>query len=261
MEDAIRARLAPHRAEAVLFVARHLWAGAFGGVLIVAIAGSRLWWPEGAALTRYDGLLLIALATQGLFLALRLETLAELRVIAAFAALGLGMELFKVASGSWAYPEPGWLAPGGVPLFVGFMYAAVGLCILRMIRLFDMDFAPFPPPGRNLALAAAIYLNFFTMHALPDLRLGLIALTVWAYGRTRIGFTALGARRHMPMLASLVCSALGVWLVENLGTLTGTWLYAGQAPGQPVSLATLGSWYLFLVVALALALALGPRRA
>jgi len=261
MGDAIRARLAPARAEAVLFVLKHLWAGAFGGVLIVAIAASRLWWPEGAGLARYDGLFLVALATQALFLALRLETLSEVRVIAAFAVLGLAMELFKVRVGSWSYPEPGALALGEVPLFVGFMYAAVGLCIVRMIRVFEMDFAPFPPPGWNLALAGAIYLNFFTMHALPDLRWPLMALTLWAYGRAWIGFRAFGGRRRMPLMVSLFCSALGVWLVENLGTLTGTWLYAGQAPGQPVSLATLGSWYLFLCVALAVALALGPRRA
>jgi len=245
----------------VLFVLKHLWAGAFGGVLIVAIAGSRAIWQDDWPLARYDALFAVALATQALFLALRLETRHEGGVIAAFAALGLGMELFKVGVGSWAYPEPGVLAVAGVPLFVGFMYAAVGLCIVRMIRIFEMQFAPFPPLWLNGLLAAAIYANFFAMHALADLRIPLMALTIWAYGRTRISFRAFGGRRSMPLLVSLTASALGVWLVENLGTLTGTWLYAGQAPGQPVSLATLGSWYLFLCVALALALALRPREA
>lgn len=238
---------------------KHLWAGAFGGVLIVAIAATRLWWPEDAGLARYDALFLIALVTQGLFLLLRLETLTELRVILAFAALGLGMELFKVSAGSWAYPEPGRLALGEVPLFVGFMYAAVGLCIVRMMRIFEMEFSPFPAPVWNLALAAAIYVNFFTMHAAPDLRYPLMALSLWAWGRTWIGFRAFGARRRMPLLLSFLCAATGVWLVENLGTLTGTWLYAGQAPGQMVSIATLGSWYLFLCVALALAMNLTGR--
>lgn len=256
----MRARLSPGAAEAVLFVLKHLWAGAFGGVLILAIAGTRAWWPEGAALARYDGLFLIALATQLLFLALRLETRAEAGAVAVFAGLGLAMEVWKVAAGSWAYPEPGVLALAGVPLFVGFMYAAVGLCIVRMIRVFEMDFAPFPPAGWNLALAGAIYANFFTMHLIPDLRPGLFVLALWAYARTRIGFRAFGRRRRMPMLLSLVAAALGVWLVENLGTLTGTWLYAGQTPGEPVSLATLGSWSLFLCVALAVALALDPGR-
>lgn len=237
---------------------KHLWAGAFGGVLILAIAGTRVLWGADWPVARYDALFLIALATQALFLALRLETPREAGAVAAFAALGLAMEFYKVAMGSWAYPEPGVLAPAGVPLFVGFMYAAVGLCIVRMIRVFEMEFAPFPPPPWNAVLAGAIYLNFFTMHHLPDLRYPLIALTVLAYARSRIGFRAFGGRRAMPLLASLILSATGVWLVENLGTLTGTWLYAGQAPGQKVALATLGSWYLFLVVALGLALAVCP---
>ncbi|MES2542301.1 MAG: DUF817 domain-containing protein, partial [Pseudomonadota bacterium] len=30
---------------------------------------------------------------------------------------------------------------------------------------------------------------------------------------------------------------------------TGTWIYSGQMPGQMVSLAKLGSWYLLLYVA------------
>lgn len=227
-------------------------------MLILAIAGTRTFWDPAWGLARYDALFLVALATQVLFLAFALETRREAGAVAAFAALGLAMEVYKVGAGSWAYPEPGVLALGGVPLFVGFMYAAVGLCIVRMIRVFEMDFAPFPPPAWNAGLALAIYLNFFTMHHLPDLRLGLIAATLMAYGRSRIRFRAFGGRRGMPLLASLALAALGVWLVENLGTLTGTWLYAGQAAGQPVRLATLGSWYLFLVVALSLALALCP---
>ena len=56
----------------------------------------------------------------------------------------------------------------------------------------------------------------------------------------------------------LFLSALGVWLAENIGTLTGTWLYDGQAQGEAVSLATLGSWYLFLCVALMVALLVIP---
>ena len=63
------------------------------------------------------------------------------------------------------------------------------------------------------------------------------------------------------MLLSLLLSALGVWLAENLGTLTGTWLYDGQETHDPVSFATLGSWYLFLCVALMVALAALPEAA
>ena len=38
-------------------------------------------------------------------------------------------------------------------------------------------------------------------------------------------------------------------MAENIGTLTGTWLYSGQSPGKAGSLAKIGSWYLLLYVA------------
>ncbi len=44
-------------------------------------------------------------------------------------------------------------------------------------------------------------------------------------------------------------SSLALWAAENVGTATGTWVYSGQFPGQWVSWAKLGSWYLVLYVA------------
>ena len=82
-------------------------------------------------------------------------TRAEIIGVAVFCALGLGLELFNTARGHWVYPQEGRFAVAHVPLFVGFMYAAVGVCILRMIRIFDMRFAPFPPMGWVVALAVA----------------------------------------------------------------------------------------------------------
>lgn len=43
------------------------------------------------------------------------------------------------------------------------------------------------------------------------------------------------------LLASLARSS-----AEIVGTLTGTWIYAGQARLELVSLAKIGSWYLLL---------------
>jgi uncharacterized membrane protein YoaT (DUF817 family) len=51
----------------------------------------------------------------------------------------------------------------------------------------------------------------------------------------------------MPLAALLSSAAL--WVAENVGTATGTWLYSGQLPGKAVSFAKLGSWYLLLYVA------------
>ena len=70
-------------------------------------------------------------------LAFRLETWAEARVILVFHVVGTIMELFKTAAGSWIYPEPSILRIADVPLFSGFMYAAVGSYIARIWRIFE----------------------------------------------------------------------------------------------------------------------------
>ena len=53
--------------------------------------------------------------------------------------VGTVMEMFKTGVGSWIYPEPSFFRIGGVPLFSGFMYAAVGSYIARAWRLFDFQ--------------------------------------------------------------------------------------------------------------------------
>ena len=232
-----------------MFVLKQGWACLFGGLLLVALLVSRAVWSEGWPLQRYDALVIVALVTQGLFLWFRLETWDEARVIVLFHLTGTAMELFKVHMGSWSYPEPGLFKLLGVPLFSGFMYASVGSYMARVIRIFDMRFAPYPPFWMTWALAAAIYLNFFAHHFLPDLRTLLFAATVVIFGRTRVWFRVADHERWMPMVVAGVLSALALWVAENVGTATGTWIYSGQTQGGLVSLAKLGSWYLLLYVA------------
>lgn len=260
--DRVRARLPAAIEEPAMFVLKHLWAGMFGGVLMAAIAVTDMVWNPLWPVARYDVLFIVAVLVQGVFLLFRLESREEVAALVAFSVLGLGMEWYNTAAGNWTYPEEGTFAIAHVPLFVGAMYAAVGVCVIRMLRIFEMIFAPFPPRGAALALAAAIYVNFFTQHLWIDLRLGLFAALALMFARTRIWFTpSRGRRWYLPMLLSLGLSALGVWLAENLGTLTGTWLYDGQATHEWVSLATLGSWVLFLYVALIVALTVLPSAA
>jgi hypothetical protein len=52
----------------------------------------------------------------------------------------------------------------------------------------------------------------------------------------------------MPLPLAAFLASLALWIAENVGTATGTWLYSGQLPGQMVSLGKLGSWYLLLYV-------------
>jgi uncharacterized membrane protein YoaT (DUF817 family) len=245
--DLVRARLPHWLAELVLFGLKQGWACLFGGLLLGAIVVSKAVWQPDWQLARYDALLVFALITQAAFLAFRLETWAEAKVILLFHLTGTVMEWFKVDAGSWSYPEPGVLKLFGVPLFSGFMYAAVGSYIARVVRIFQMRFAPYPPFWLSVVLAGSIYVNFFSHHVLPDIRLVLFVATVLVFGRTRIWFVV-GHRYWMPMPLAAFLASLFLWLAENIGTATGTWLYAGQSPEQIVSFAKLGSWYLLLHV-------------
>jgi hypothetical protein len=119
----------------------------------------------------------------------------------------------------------------------------------RVIRNFDMRFEPYPPFWMTVLLAVAIYVNFFAHHFLPDIRVALFVATVALYWRTRIWFRVDREVRWMPLPVAAVLSSLALWVAENVGTMTGTWLYTGQVRGEFVSFGKLGSWYLLLYVA------------
>lgn len=247
--DFARARLPFWAAEFVMFVFKKAWACLFGGVLLAAIIATKLIWQQGWPIARYDALFGFALTVQALFLIFRFETWAEARVILLFHITGTAMELFKTHAGSWAYPEQATFRIMAVPLFSGFMYAAVGSYIARVIRIFDMRFTPYPPLWLTFALALAIYINFFSHHFGPDLRLGLFAATLLIFARCRVYFTISGREWWMPLPLSALLASLALWIAENVGTLTGTWVYAGQARQELVSFGKIGSWYLLLFVA------------
>lgn len=243
-----RARMPGPLGLLVLFVLKQGWACLFGALMLGALLISRAVWQADWPLARYDALLIYALAVQGLFLWRGLETWDEARVILLFHLTGTVMEWFKVAMGSWTYPEPGVATILGVPLFSGFMYAAVGSYMARVIRIFDMRFAPYPPRGLAIAVAVAIYLNFFSHHWLPDARWLLFAATVLVWGRTRVWFRTDRGWHWMPMVLAGVLSAGALFLAENVGTLTGTWIYGKAHAAHAANWGKLGSWYLLLWV-------------
>ncbi len=246
--DWMRARLPFGIAEFVMFGLKQGWACLFGGLMLAAIILTSLIWNPDWPVARYDALFLFALATQVAFLRFGLETWAEARVILLFHLTGTAMEWFKVGAGSWGYPEPGLFKVLGVPLFSGFMYACVGSYIARVIRLFDMTFTPYPPFWMTVGLAIGVYINFFAHHFVADFRLGLFALTLLMFGRTMIGFTV-GRRYRMPLPLAALLASVALWIAENVGTLTGTWVYAGGAAFDWTDPAKIGSWYLLLYVA------------
>lgn len=241
--------------EFLAFGIKQGWACLFGALMLGVLVASFLFYPADAALARYDVITLAAIAIQVLMIATRLESWAEVRVIAVFHAVGTAMEIFKVAVGSWIYPEAGQavLVIAGVPLFSGFMYASVGSYLARVWRLFDFRFDRFPPLWAQGLLALAIYINFFSHHYTLDVRLGLFAVSALLYGPSIIWFRPDRAHRCMPLLLGLVLVALFIWFAENLGTYARAWTYPGQHEGwTPVSLAKLGSWYLLMIISFVL---------
>jgi len=236
-----------------MFGLKQGWACLFGGLMLVLLVGTHWLWPERASIARYDFLVLAALLIQAAMLWLRLESWEEARVIFGFHVVGTVMELFKTAHGSWIYPEPSLLRIGDVPLFSGFMYAAVGSYIARIWRIFDIRFQHYPPLWTTWVLAGAIYVNFFSHHWLPDVRLGLFAVTFVLFGRGWFYFTPDRQRRAMPFLLGFFLVAVFIWFAENLGTLARAWVYPGQEDGwHPVGLAKLGSWFLLMMISIVL---------
>ena len=239
--------------EFLLFGVKQAWACLFGGLLLALLLLTHFLYPADAALHRYDFLTLAALGIQVAMLAFRLETWDEAKVILLFHIVGTAMELFKTAAGSWVYPEDSLLHIGAVPLFSGFMYASVGSYIARVWRIFDFRYTGYPARWTTFALAAAIYVNFFAHHWLPDIRLLLFAATIWLFRKTRIHFRNWRVHRWMPLLVGFLLVALFIWIAENIATFANAWNYPGQEDGwEMVSLAKLGSWYLLMLISFVL---------
>jgi uncharacterized membrane protein YoaT (DUF817 family) len=239
--------------EFLLFGFKQGWACLFGALMLALLLGTHFFYPRDAQLARYDFLTLGALAIQGGMLLFRLESWREAKVIAIFHVVGTVMELFKTNVGSWQYPEAGVLHIGAVPLFSGFMYAAVGSYIARVWRIFDFRYTYYPPRWATVLLAIAIYVNFFAHHWLPDIRIALFAVTIALFWRTFVWFRPFRAHRPMPLLVGWLLVALFIWFAENIGTFARAWTYPNQKDGwEMVSLAKLGSWYLLMIISFVL---------
>ncbi|HUD87320.1 MAG TPA: DUF817 domain-containing protein [Xanthobacteraceae bacterium] len=239
--------------EFLRFGVKQAWACLFGAAMLALLIGTYLWYPRGAVLARYDFIFLAAVAIQIGMLAFKLETFDEAKVILIYHVVGTIMELFKTDVGSWIYPEPSIFRIAGVPLFSGFMYASIGSYIARSWRLFDFRFTRHPPLWSVDVLALAIYANFFAHHYVIDLRILLFAAAALLFGRTWVYYRIHHSYRRMPLLLGLFLVAAFIWIAENLGTFTKTWLYPHQvAAWSAVPIGKLGSWFLLLIISYAL---------
>jgi len=239
--------------EFITFGIKQAWACLFGGVMLALILLTYLFYPAEAAISRYDFLTIGAILIQMAMLVFRLETMEEAKVILIFHIVGTVMEIFKTHVGSWVYPEASVLRIADVPLFSGFMYACVGSYIARVWRLFEFRFDRFPPLWVQVILAVLIYLNFFSHHFGPDIRIALFIGAAILYSPCVVWFKPDEEHRPMPLLLGLFLVAIFIWFAENIGTFARAWSYPGQeASWHMVSLGKLGSWFLLMIISFVL---------
>ena len=209
--------------------------------------------PRGGlwGLPRYDVLLVIAVLIQAWMLWAKLETLDELKAICLFHVIGFVLEVFKTSAGiqSWAYPDFAYSKVLGVPLFSGFMYAAVGSYVIQAWRLLDVRIRHHPPYWMAGLNALVIYANFFTHHYIGDYRWYIAACTLGLYARATVIFRPLDRDRYMPLLLAFVLIGFFIWLAENVSTFFGVWRYPNQIGAWAVvHLGKWSSWSLLVIM-------------
>lgn len=221
----------------------------FGGLFFTAIfflPRAGLW-----GVPRYDALLFIAVAIQIWMVWARLETIDELKAISLFHLIGFALEVFKTSSGirSWSYPDFAYSKILGVPLFSGFMYAAVGSYIIQAWRLLDLRVRHHPPYWMAALIAVLIYANFFTHHYIGDYRWYIAACAIGLYARASVVFRPYDRERRMPLLLSFVLTGFFIWLAENISTFYGIWRYPNQMGAwSTVHVGKWSSWSLLVIM-------------
>ncbi|MCH1930631.1 DUF817 domain-containing protein [Shewanella sp. A25] len=202
-------------------------------------------------LPRYDVLLIWALGIQAWMLWTKLETRDELKAITLFHIVGFALEVFKTSSGirSWAYPDFAYSKVFGVPLFSGFMYAAVGSYIIQAWRLLDLKVIHHPPYWMATLIALLIYANFFTHHYIGDYRWYIAACALGLYARATVIFKPYDRERRMPLLLAFMLIGLFIWLAENISTFFGIWQYPNQLGAwSVVHVGKWSSWSLLVIM-------------
>ena len=200
---------------------------------------------------RYDVLFVGAILIQVVLYITKIETKDEIKTIALFHVIGLCLELFKTHPkiGGWLYPEPAFFKIATVPLYSGFMYAAVGSYISQAWRLLRVQLVGLVRYRVSVILATAIYFNFFSNEFTYDIRWILLALVFVVFRGVYAEFIVTNRTRRMPVILSFLLIAFFIWLAENMATYLGAWKYPHQLGAwDMVSLKIMSSWYLLVII-------------
>lgn len=222
-----------------------IFAGSFLGLLLISNHIPLF------GLARYDFLFIAAILIQVVLYYTKLETKDEVKVIFLFHIVGLVLELYKTSAmvGSWSYPEDGFFKIATVPLYSGFMYAAVGSYISQSWKVMKLEMVHYDHYVWSVILCAFIYLNFFTNHFFYDFRLLLITAVFALFWRARVYFTVIEHRRWMPLNIAFILIAFFIWIAENISTYFGAWQYPNQIHAwNVVSTQKVTSWFLMVII-------------
>jgi uncharacterized membrane protein YoaT (DUF817 family) len=235
--------------EFIIFGIKQAAASVFAASFLLILALSRQ--IEFPGLARYDFLFLAALAIQLLLILSRLETAREVATLSLFHVLGVVLELFKTSPGvgSWAYPEVAHFRIATVPLYSGFMYAAIASYMMQSWRIFHLRLSGLPSFWIGAILSVLIYANFFTNHYIWDLRWPLAIAVLVSHRHTTVYFTVTKCERSMPLVLSFLLIGFFIWVAENIGTYFGGWVYPSQLRAWAiVGPHKITSWMLLVIV-------------
>ncbi len=235
--------------EFIIFGMKQARAAIFAGSFFVILFLSNIIPLYG--LPRYDFLFIAAILIQVVLYLTKIETKDELKVILMFHIIGLVLELYKTSPGvgSWSYPEDAFFKIWTVPLYSGFMYAAVGSYISQAWRIFNLELTNYTHYIWSVVLCALIYINFFTNHYIYDIRIFLIITVFLFFWKARVYFTVTIKRRWMHLNVGLILIAFFIWIAENISTFLGAWQYPNQARvWEVVSTQKITSWFLMVII-------------
>jgi uncharacterized membrane protein YoaT (DUF817 family) len=242
-------KINPLFTEFLIFGLKQARAAIFAGSFFVLLFASNHIPLFGFA--RYDFLFVAAVLIQAILYFTHLETKDEVKVIFLFHIIGLVLELYKTSPsiGSWSYPENAFFKIATVPLYSGFMYAAIGSYISQAWKIFKLELTNYKHYTASVVLCALIYLNFFTNHYIYDCRLFLIIAVFALFWNKKVYFTVTTKRRWMPLSVGFILIAFFIWVAENISTYLGAWEYPDQIHVWTlVSTQKVTSWFLMVII-------------
>lgn len=237
------------------FTYKQAWASAFAGTLLLLIILTNIYYPFEAHFHRYDFLFISAVILQILLILSKMEEYREVLVILLFHIVATIMEIFKTSDsiGAWHYPGSALFHVGNMPLFAGFMYSAVGSYIARIWRVFNFKISKFPSFAAIISISVLIYVNFFSHHFLPDIRIVAFAAIIVFFCKTKVTYKICYNNRSMPLLIGLILVSFFIWIAENIATYCKIWLYPHQFnEWEIVPVSKLMAWFLLMFISFTL---------